>query len=223
MADKKLGSQEDAVVDVIVVAEPVQNDSTHGLERLYAGLEPFAKRLRSACSMLFVFSVFLMGSLEGILGLCAACGVLCCAAPGSLGTAYAARCTRVLAVMCSGVALFQLITMSVVGFLVPDMSPMIDELCSSEPLPEHDLTAVPLRQHAAHHIVAFAASGARHLQAVAPDVKCERAASFVQNVLPCAVLIGATLEFGLFMAALITAKASRQIMFEAHRQGANAM
>jgi len=235
--DSKTTEMEKPMEIAIVVAEkpavPQQNDSAEGLARMYQDLDPLAKALRSACSILFIFSVLLFGSLEGILGLCAACGVLCCAAPGSLGTAYAARCTRVLAILCAGAALCQIMVLSTVGVLVPDVAPALDDLCSevhaeaADQTTVGELPGVPLRQHAAQNLVAFVASGARRLQAVAPaslsDMKCERASAFVQNVLPTAVAVGLTFEFGLFIAALITAKASRRIMFEARRQGANAM
>merc|ERR1719240_2562313 len=114
-------------------AKPTHNDSSAGYARMCQDLEPYAKALRSACSILFIFSVFLFGSLEGVFGLCAACGVLCCAAPGSLGTAYAARCTRVLAILCAGTAFCQILVLSSFGMVMPDVIPAINELCAVSP------------------------------------------------------------------------------------------
>ena len=79
-----------AIVEVEKVEEaqsPVQNDSTEGLARMYQDLAPHALKLKSACTVLLLVSLFFCGSLEGLFGIMAAMSVLCCAAPGSLGTA----------------------------------------------------------------------------------------------------------------------------------------
>merc|ERR1719375_2470024 len=73
------------------------------------------------------------GTLEGFFGLMAAAGVLCCAAPGSLGTAYASRCTKTLAVICASLAAFHLIAISVFSIAVlPEMPHAVMDMCEAE-------------------------------------------------------------------------------------------
>ena len=88
------------VIDVTVV--PSQNDSSEGLANMYRDLAPAADRLRASAFSLLLLSFFFCGTLEGMFGLIAAASVLCCAAPGSLSTAYAARCTRIAAIVWCG-------------------------------------------------------------------------------------------------------------------------
>merc|ERR1719335_1237158 len=116
-------------VEAVIVVE-TQNDSSEGLKRMYEDLEPLAKRLRSAATCLLFFSIMFMGSLEGLFGLVAATGVLCCAAPGSLGTAYAARCTRITAIICASLALMHLLCISTFATIVlPEMPAAIAKAC----------------------------------------------------------------------------------------------
>merc|ERR1719424_1030147 len=88
-------------VEIAVAVETPQNDSSAGLARMYADLELPAAKLRGHAVVLLCISVLMCGEPSGFFGLVAAAGVLCCAAPGSLGTAYAARCTRVCALIAS--------------------------------------------------------------------------------------------------------------------------
>merc|ERR1719183_2450987 len=103
------------------VAVPVINDSSSGLAQMYQDLNKPAAYLRSSATTLLLISIFFCGSLEGIFGLIAACGVLCCAAPGSLGTAYAARCTRIAAVLCAALALGQFLCLGALSMMMPHM------------------------------------------------------------------------------------------------------
>jgi len=125
-----------AVVDV-PVAIAVVTDSSEGLARMYKDLEPLAARLRSAAFGLLLFSILFMGSLEGMFGLVAACGVLCCAAPGSLGVAYAARCTRIAAIMCASIALMHTLCLTTFATVVlPEMPAAISKACEESKMSE---------------------------------------------------------------------------------------
>jgi len=121
------------------VAEPVEtvkvevvNDSSEGLARMYLDLEPLALRVRSAACTLFLFSLFFFGSLEGMFGLGASLCILVFAAPGSLGTAYASRCARYLAIFAASLALFHLLALSAFSFVVlPEVPAQVAKLCES--------------------------------------------------------------------------------------------
>jgi len=178
------------------VTVPEINDSSAGLQRMYADLEPLAARLRSACVTLLFFSILFCGSLEGMLGFVAATGVLCCAAPGSLGTAYAARCTRVMALMCAVLAFVHMMCLSTFAFAVlPEMPHALKHACmeqakaveaprpsgiimeqqaiivsgiaADETNPDAEL-AVPTSS--AHFFATVVVGGARRLQEMAPVV-----------------------------------------------------
>ena len=85
---------------------------------MYADLAPEALRVRSAACFLLGVSMFMCGSLEGFMGIIAACTILCCAAPGSLGTAYAARCARVAALLAAGFGAVHLVALSLFSVAV---------------------------------------------------------------------------------------------------------
>merc|ERR1719183_3441294 len=109
------------------VAVPVINDSSSGLAQMYQDLNKPAAYLRSSATTLLLISIFFCGSLEGIFGLLAATGVLCCAAPGSLGTAYAARCTRLLAIVSAALAFTHGMCLATFAFAVlPEMPAALD-------------------------------------------------------------------------------------------------
>jgi len=136
MSDTKSMPKVVEVVPVMTEVEievPTQNDSTEGLANLYRGLEPAAMRLRSAAFSLLLISFLFCGTLEGLFGMAAAVSVLCCAAPGSLGTAYAARCTRIAAIICAALALGQLLVLSTFSFVVPHMPDAVANMCQEMP------------------------------------------------------------------------------------------
>jgi len=205
--------------------EDGMNSSREGLMQMYRDLDPHARSLKSACSGLLFFSCLLCGSVEGVFGLIAACGVLCCAAPGSLGTAYAARCTRVMALLAAAMALCQIMVMSSLSWVLPEVPPAVEALCNDHATA--DTAALAVRERGAQKIVAFAATASRQLQEVAPEalanMRCERAIGFANDVLPYMVAVGFSLEFGLFITALLTAKAAKNITISARNMGANAM
>ena len=113
--------------------EPAQNDSASGLAAMHKDLAPMAAQVKGGAAMLLVFSLFRLGSLQGILGLVAATGVLCCSAPGSLGTAYAARRARCTS-LCA--ASFSLFTLLMIGCLymhaLPTLPARMHEQCLVE-------------------------------------------------------------------------------------------
>lgn len=83
-----------AVVEVEKVegaTAPAVNDTSDALQRMVNDLTPLAARLKAAATGLLLISILMCGSLEGLFGMFAAMGVLCCAAPGTLGTAVRAR------------------------------------------------------------------------------------------------------------------------------------
>jgi hypothetical protein len=66
-----------------------------------------------------------------MFGMMAAAGVLCCAAPGSLGAAHAARCTRILAIFCASFAFFHMTFLA--GFslaVLPEMPSAVEAQCA---------------------------------------------------------------------------------------------
>jgi len=183
------------VIDVTVV--PSQNDSSEGLANMYRDLAPAADRLRASAFSLLLLSFFFCGTLEGMFGLIAAASVLCCAAPGSLGTAYAARCTRIAAIVCAALALGEILMLGTLSMMVPHVPEAVQKMCDGvPPPPAAHLAAAPQQHHAeppahapmrtyelefealtipatakegAHTFVAIAVAGARRLQAVAPS------------------------------------------------------
>lgn len=119
------------MADAVVV--PVQNDSSDGLARMYSDLEPLAQRVRSSACWLLFFSMMFCGTLEGMCGLFAAAAVLCCAAPGSLGTAYASRCSKTLATITAVLALFHLLALSTFSFVVlPEVPHTVAHMCAAK-------------------------------------------------------------------------------------------
>ncbi len=89
-----LKGEEDDVKMLKVVAEPVVvvAQPADTLTQMQIELQPLARKVRTAAAVLLIFSLLRMCSPAGFFGLIAASSVLCCAAPGSLGTAYASRC-----------------------------------------------------------------------------------------------------------------------------------
>jgi hypothetical protein len=123
----------DETVIVEVVQVPTVNDSSEGLSRMYNDLAPLAARVRGSATMLLFFSCLFMGTLEGLFGLIAATGVLCCAAPGSLGVAYAARCTRITATIAAVLAFMHVMCLTTFAVAVlPEMPYALDRACASE-------------------------------------------------------------------------------------------
>jgi hypothetical protein len=100
---------------------------------MYADLAPFAAKVRGAALSLLFFSILFMGSLEGLFGLLAACGILCCAAPGALGTAHAARCARIMATVCAVLSLMHIMCLSTFAVVVmPEMPKAFHKQCVEE-------------------------------------------------------------------------------------------
>lgn len=242
-----------AVVEVEKVEAPEeQNDSSDGLARMYQDLQPYALKLKSSATVLLLVSIFFCGSLEGLFGIMAAMSVLCCAAPGSLGTAYAARCTKILAIVCAVIALSQLVALTAVSIMMPTMPHHIAEACDE--LNAHAvedktpmLDAVPAQDgavgspalvpessygeqqpvHTSQVLVTVIAAASRRLQQVAPEtvkeIRCERAQAFVANVAPFLLLGAMIVETLMFMSALSTIKAATNLLKAARRYGANAI
>lgn len=120
-------------------------DSSEGLARLYADLDPLARHVRSAACTLLMFSFFFCGTLEGLFGLMAACCVLCCAAPGSLGVAHASRCAKICAVCTATLALLHLLAISTFAVAVlPTMPAAVAQTCTAHEREMDSLT------HSAH-------------------------------------------------------------------------
>lgn len=133
MSSEKQMPPVQVAVEAEAVVVPVINDSSSGLTRMYQELNLPAARLRSAATTLLLISVFFIGSPEGIFGLVSACGVLCCAAPGSLGTAYASRCTRITATIAATFALMHMMCLSTFALAVmPNMPHAFHEACQEQ-------------------------------------------------------------------------------------------
>ena len=128
-------------------------DSSAGLAQMYDDLTPLANNLRRAAHALLFFSILFCGSLEGLFGLIAACGVLCCAAPGSLGVAYAARCTRITATICAVMALLHIICLATFSLAVlPQMPHAFHHVCTeSMKMEQPPLEHQPHHEHPPHH------------------------------------------------------------------------
>jgi len=189
--------------------------------------------------VLLGFSILVVGSptLEGVFGLVAACGVLCYAAPGSLGTAYAARCTRVCALICAGMAFFQALTLSTVALAIPHVPRKIMETCGEAAIEEpfepfvasqsdFELVIDPptAAEHGAKAVAIVVTTAARRMQDISGrTIDCEMVAGFSQGVPPSLVQFFAFLELGLFVSAVATAKAAARLMSDARRFGANAL
>jgi len=218
----------------VVVAEPIVNDSSQGLAQLYLDLQPYAFRVRRCAFSLLMFSIFNLCSLEGIFGMVAACGVLCCAAPGSLGVAYAARCARISATIAAGLALSHVVVLSMVSFAVlPEMPHALDRACEgatpASPFALHMLTD----KHAAAETVALGLShAARKLQEVgvpmlAPALpesqRCEEMARMMSKAAQPFIASVIIMRFGLFLSAFMLSVASGILIRKARSFGANAM
>lgn len=168
------------VLDV-EVAVPVVNDSSEGLARMLNDLAPLAARLRANATILLLFSVLFMGSLEGMFGMIAAIGLLCCAAPGPLGAAAAARCTRIMATVCATFALMHILCLSFFAVAVlPEMPHAFHHACAEAhhpPLADKMALAAPAHQQAppegpAHfvgHLVVRTFVAAPHHEEGAPE------------------------------------------------------
>jgi hypothetical protein len=120
-----------------------EQDSSEGLARMYADLDPLARHVRSAACTLLMFSFFFCGTLEGLFGLLAASCVLCCAAPGSLGVAHSSRCAKICAIFTATLALFHLLAISTFSIAVlPTMPVAVAQQCSAHER-EMELSAHP--------------------------------------------------------------------------------
>lgn len=138
----------------MVVVEVVQDPS---LVRMSEALAPHAARLRSAALLLLLFSAMFIGTLEGLFGFVAAAGVLCCAPPGPLGTAHAARCTRITATVSAAFALIHAMCLLTFTLAVlPEMPVAMDRACDAKAVGMAPFPA----DGAAHsgHVTAFLAS-----------------------------------------------------------------
>ena len=97
---------------------------------MYEDLAPYAMAVHSAAVPLLFFSAFYAGTLEGMFGLIAASGVLCCAAPGSLGVAHAAKCTRICALIAAMLALIHIFCITTFAlFVMPEMPKAFHQAC----------------------------------------------------------------------------------------------
>ena len=72
-------------------------------------LAPLAQKLRRAAKLLLFFSILRLFSPDDMFGAISACTVLCCAAPGPLGSAYASRFARTTSQLAALGALFSMI------------------------------------------------------------------------------------------------------------------
>jgi len=235
------GPKGDTVEIAVVVEPPKQNDSSEGLARMYADLELPAARLRSHAMILLCIAVLMCGEPAGFFGLVAAVGVLCCAAPGSLGTAYAARCTRIFALLSAFLALGQLMALLSLSFVLPELPAVLASHCEGHhdvaklaivaegAQPDLAFTEPPMRpmaERGAVVLVGYGAHAARKLQDVAPSlkqVKCENLAEMADSMLPYMISTAMLIELCLFIAALNVAKSAARLMADARRFGANGL
>lgn len=133
-----------AVVEVEKVegaAAPAVNDTSDALQRMVNDLTPLAARLKAAATGLLLISILMCGSLEGLFGMFAAMGVLCCAAPGTLGTAHASRCTKICAMICAGLALGQLFCLAAVTVVMPALPAHMYDACEHLAAPPEAMKA----------------------------------------------------------------------------------
>jgi hypothetical protein len=219
------------------VAVPVINDSSAGLAQLYVDLNPLALKVRRNASFVLFYGLMLMCTAEGMFSLIAAAGVLCCAAPGSLGTAYAARFTRIMASIAAGISLAHILFLSSFAIVVmPHMPQAIERVCGPSP-PDHPaFNAGPMSialhavtsQEAAADTVAFGISSAsRKLQEVvnsaSPPVPCEQMGRFVGHAAHPFLMVVFFLQCGLFASTLCLSKSSGALVRKARECGANAI
>lgn len=231
----------------IQVAEELkpQNDSSSGLAQLYNDLAPDAARLRRCAHFLMFFSILHLCSLEGMFGLIAAASVLCCAAPGSLGTAYAARCTRVAATICAGLALSHVLVLTLFASTVmPELPKALDEACAGlhqdhihafhDKAPPASIAMFHDKNVAVQTVAHYTAASARKLQVVQevvfdrptmtpPHVHCEQITARALAAAPYMFLAAFLVESILFLAAIKTARASAYLIHKARAMGANAL
>lgn len=113
----------------VVVTVPLQNDKAPQAPHMYAELVPAAMRLRASAVSLMIISFLFCGSLEGFFGMVAAMSVLCCAAPGALGTVRTARAVRIAAVLCAAFALGQCVWLTALSFMMPHMPEAVGKAC----------------------------------------------------------------------------------------------
>jgi len=239
-------------VVVITDVEPVVNDSSAGLAQMYADLTPFAIRLRGAATGLLFFSILFLGSIEGLFGFMAAVGVLCCAAPGALGTAHAAKCTRILATIAATFALIHILCMATFSLVVmPEMPKAFHKQCTEQEKQQIEVVGVSqvyladgeegdaivatqddvqpqYSATSATYVAHFATHAARRLQDIAPaastdEAACARAERVFAETVPTFLFFAIFMELGIFLTAMSTAKAAGRIIAAARRFGANGM
>lgn len=217
----------------VVVTGTLQNDSRAGLMQMYADLTPLADQLKSSATLLFIFSLFYFCTLEGMFGLIAASGVLFCAAPGALGTAYAARCTRVCAILCAGLSLGHLCAIMVVMSMLPAIYEKSD-MCSDarfEHMPHPPPVAMGTWDWSTDAFAESVSTAGRKLSVAMPaampaafgEVECEEMSSFFQKMAPVIIMSAAAINLCLFISAVKTAKRAALLVREARRMGANAI
>ena len=115
---------------------------------MYEDLTPLANHLRRAAHGLLFFSILFAFSIEGLFGLIAACGVLCCAAPGSLGVAYAARCTRITATISAVMAFLHIFCLATFSLtMMPEMPHAFHHVCAETTMKMEHLP----NEHQPHH------------------------------------------------------------------------
>jgi hypothetical protein len=228
----------------VQVAEelPPQNDSSSGLAQLYNDLAPDAARLRRCAHVLMFFSILHLCSLEGMFGLIAASSVLCCAAPGSLGTAYAARCTRIAATITAGLALSHVLFITFFASTVmPDLPKALNEACAGlhqdhihafhDKAPPASIAMFHDKNVAVQTVAHYTAASARKLQEVVfdrsmmmpPHEHCEQITARALAAAPYMFVAALLVESFLFLAAIKTARASAYLMLKARAMGANAL
>lgn len=226
--------------------------SSSGLARMYEDLLPHSLRVRSAACLLFAMSLFMCGSLEGLFGLIAASSILFCAAPGSLGVAYASRCARIAAVIAASIGIMHLFALAAVSLAVlPSMPAAAQELCTREAQLHPDAPALKLvapdvapdwvgasnapvatPPSSSTMIASVASAAARKLEEVmladgespaSEAAHCARIGRFFQEMAPTLLLGCATIEACLVFAALRLAYACAAMVRVARQMGANAL
>jgi len=186
-----------------------QSASADGLASLYVELQPLANKIKVFARALLVVSLLRLASIEGLLGILSSLAVLCWAAPGSLGVAYASRQARMMAwLSASGAALGLIGALSFAVTMMPDINGYVYSACLKAKELELDETLGSLLMSEDTPAGADA---------------CEAAATTTEKVLPSLLVLFSFVEVSLFILAVAVGKMANLLVLKARACGANAI
>jgi len=188
-----------------------QSASPDGLASLYVELQPLANKIKVFARALLVVSLLRLASIEGLLGILSSLAVLCWAAPGSLGVAYASRQARMMAwLSASGAALGLIGALSFAVTMMPDINGYVYSACLKakelELLHDGNIESVLMSE-----------------DTPAGTDACEAAATTTEKVLPSLLVLFSFVEVSLFILAVAVGKMANLLVLKARACGANAI